>query len=215
LFDRIVDDLSDQKLARVLSEDEFYGLFGLTPPRRQRAGDAKQPGGQARPEPENPTTREVAVPPGPQVIRPEEPYSNVLKLRGILQACTRRIDWADPHFGVRALEELAALSPEAVTSIRIVSANRDNIVTDQTKRDYKRFRDEMRNRGITVEWRVTAERFHDRYIISEDFQYNVPPVNSIFQGAYAEMLQTPNTPPFERWFNSGVEMTQAPVVRPR
>lgn len=34
LFRDVVDDLSDEKLASVLSEREFYGLFGLEPPRR-------------------------------------------------------------------------------------------------------------------------------------------------------------------------------------
>jgi hypothetical protein len=110
---------------------------------------------------------------------------------------------------VKAFEEL--LLVQNVQHIRIVSANRENIVNEQSKREYLRFRKEMAAKGVSVEWRVSDALFHDRYIISDGFQYNVPPVNSIFQGAYAEMLQSPNRPPFDDWFKGGVNITDAPI----
>ena len=35
LFAQVVDELSDAKLEKVLSEEELFGLFGLTPPQRK------------------------------------------------------------------------------------------------------------------------------------------------------------------------------------
>lgn len=193
LFDRVVDDLSDDGLQKVLSEEELFGLFGLKP---RRALAQQRPTAPSQPAATVPSR-------GATVFRPEEPFSNVVKLRELLRSCDEYVWWADPHFGTRALEELAfVVDPSRVASIRILS--RAEQYNDRAARDLKRFVDEMTPKGITVEWRVTARSVsHDRYIVASNVTYNVPPVNSIFQGAYGEGIATTNRPPFEEWWQQG------------
>ena len=42
LFEEVVDELADVSLERVMSEEELFGLFGLTPPRRARQAVSEQ-----------------------------------------------------------------------------------------------------------------------------------------------------------------------------
>jgi hypothetical protein len=134
-----------------------------------------------------------------RVIRPEEPFSNVVRLRSILRESEEFIDWADPHFSSRALEELiVTLDPARVRAVRILSGLQN--VTDRAKRDFERFCDEVRQKGIVAEWRTLLAFAHDRFIITKDACYNVPPINSLLKGSYSEILETPNRPPFDEWW---------------
>jgi len=116
--------------------------------------------------------------------------------------------WVDMHFAARALEELVeGVDRSRVKEIRILSGP-DN-VNHRAKRDFQRLRAEMEGVGLRVAWRVVRERVtHDRYIITEGKVYNVPPVNSLFQGSYSEILLTPNVPPFETWWARGVPLEE-------
>ncbi|MBI4299012.1 MAG: DEAD/DEAH box helicase [Chloroflexi bacterium] len=186
LFDRVIDDLSDTGLQKVLSEEELFGLFGLKPRRVTRQDE------RSRVTPSQPGAAHV--------FRPEEPFSNVVRLREILRSCEDYIWWADPHFGARALEELAVVvDPSKIREIRILS--RSDQFTERAKSDFQRLCQEMARKGIAVEWRTTDKSIsHDRYIVGANQAYNVPPVNAIFQGAYGEGLRTTNRPPFEEWW---------------
>ncbi len=136
----------------------------------------------------------------------DKPFTNVARLRKILARCTGYIWWADPHFGTRALEELAIIAkPSRVKEIKILS--RTGIIQDmeKAKSDYKRFKEEMEGKGIRVEWRTTEGRIsHDRFIIGANVVYNVPPVNTIFEGSYSEAIESDTRPPFERWWQSAI-----------
>ena len=191
LFQSVIGDLSDAGLQKVLSEEELFGLFDLKPKRLSQ---------------EKETTKPVAVSHGKPglVFNPQEPYSNITKLREILRECEEYIWWEDPHFGQRALEELVMIvDPSQVNQIRILS--RQAQFTDNAKRDFKRFHKEMTAKGISVEWRVTKKSIaHDRYLITRNFTYNLPPVNSIYEGSYGEALHTTNRPPFEEWWQQAI-----------
>lgn len=183
LFDEVVEGLSDVNLEKVLSEEELFGLFGLTPPVRGKAS------GSASPEPSR-----------SPVFTPTTPFSNVIQLRDLLRRCSRYLWWADPHFGWRALEDiLFAIDITHVREIRILS--RALVVDDKARREFKRFADEMNSRGVNVAWRVTeASASHDRYIVTEHHTWNVPPVNAIYEGKYGEALETQTVPPFDEWW---------------
>ena len=65
----------------------------------------------------------------------------------------------------------------------------------------------MSKRGIKAELRVIDNKellntIHDRWIISENVCYNLPPINTIYQGQYAEIKITKNIPPFDNWWTS-------------
>jgi hypothetical protein len=137
------------------------------------------------------------------MVSPKTPFMNVVRLRRMIRTLAGVVWWADRHFGVRALEELAEeLEPERVDQIRILSGTAPNVLTARSMKDFEGFRDEMRNKGIESEWRVdhAAGDCHDRWIGDDSGAWNMPPVNTLFKNDYSEMLPTDSRPPFEEWW---------------
>ncbi len=139
-----------------------------------------------------------------RVIERDRPFSNALHLRQILRSCEDYIWWAEPHLPRKALESLVLEADRAkIAEIRLVSAPRE--IDEATRTDWKRFRSEMRALGITAGWRTAkpgALALHDRFIIGRREAWNVPPVNSLHKGDYAEAFKTPNRPPFSDWWDA-------------
>ena len=200
LFQEVVDELADVRLERVLSEEELFGLFNLTPPIRSKEGK-KEIIETRVPEIEAVPSQRVMV------VKPEEPYSNVLKLRQLLRDSEEYIWWVDLHFPARGLEELiASIDPALVREVRILSGPAN--VDQRAKHDFTRFREELSNKGIAAEWKILREFSHDRFIISKNRCYNVPPINSLLRGQYSEISETPNKPPFSQWWSKAVSIEQ-------
>ncbi|MFC1976797.1 hypothetical protein ACFLWS_00800 [Chloroflexota bacterium] len=199
LFQEVMDDLTDVQLERVLSEEELFGLFNLAPPVRSKEGKKE--------------IIEIELPeenlpsPGSTVVRPEEPYSNVLKLRQLLRGSEEYLWWIDPHFPPRGLEELMfSLDPSLVRDVRILSG--PDHVDLRAKRDFSRFREELGNKGIDTEWKILKGFTHDRFIMSKNRCYNVPPLNSLLKGQYSEISLTSNEPPFMQWWQQAISINE-------
>jgi hypothetical protein len=143
-----------------------------------------------------------------RVIEPDRPFSNVMHLRQMLRSCEDYIWWAEPHLPRKALESLALEADRSkIKEMRLVSSPRE--LDDATRKDWKRFCIEMNALGIEAGWR-TAEPgtlgLHDRYIIGRRQVWNLPPVNSLHKGDYAEAFKTPNRPPFADWWAAGTPL---------
>ena len=201
LFAQVVDELSDVNLQQLLSEEELFGLFNLKPPRRAGQGEPTPYSPQEPPESNSPSFEQpIAV-----VIDPKTPYSNVIHLREVVRNAEEYLYWADQHFRVRALEEIAiSVNPAAVRQIKILSGH--GVIDDKARREFKRFAEEMSQKGVVAEWRTLDPFAHDRYIVTSNSCFNVPPVGSLFQGQYAEILETPNRPPFDDWWSRSVAL---------
>jgi len=207
LFQEVVDELSDVRLERVMSEEELFGLFKLTPPIRSKEG--KKGIIETR------VLETEAVPSqgvqGVKVVKPEEPYSNVIKLRQLLRESEEYIWWIDPHFSARGLEELiASINPALVREVRILSGPAN--IDKRAKHDFTRFHEELSNKGIDAEWRILRGFSHDRFIINKNVCYNVPPINSLLQGQYSEISQTPNKPPFGQWWDKAITIDNFQII---
>lgn len=136
------------------------------------------------------------------MISPRTPYSNVARLRRVLRALGGVVTWADPHFGARALEELAdELDPANVAELRIISGDAPNVLSPRSFKDLQRFEQEMSNKGIPVEWRIdTARDWHDRFLVDANGSFNMPPVNNLFKNEYSEILPSDSKPPVDEWW---------------
>lgn len=161
--------------------------------------------------PKHQTVRSVTAPeqqqaPVIRVIEPDRPYSNIQQLRQTLRACKEFIVWIETHFPRKGLEPLAEEADSTrIQRIRILSgkANADA----RAVADYQRFRAEMKNGGISAEWRILDPMpTHDRYIITKDAAWNVPPVNTLYKGDFSEILKTTTKPPYEGWWKKAVEL---------
>jgi len=139
-------------------------------------------------------------------LSPDTPYSNIKALREAIRTCRSFIWWFDKHFSIKGLEPLSdELNGNIIDNIRVLTGTAN--VNDNLKKDFKRFETEMSKRGIKAELKVIYNKellntIHDRWIISENICYNLPPINTIYQGQYAEIKLTKNTPPFENWWTN-------------
>ncbi|MBI2910051.1 MAG: hypothetical protein HYX92_20615 [Chloroflexi bacterium] len=158
------------------------------------------------------------VPKGPQpggataaVIKPGEPFSNLVKLRRILRESEEYIWWADRYFRARALEELIeTIDPAIVQEVRILSGP-DN-VDERARGDFERFKKEVETKGISVEWRIAKDFAHDRFIISGRACFNVPSIDTLLRGHYSEINETPNRPHSK---SGGAKLLRSRVFPPR
>ena len=141
------------------------------------------------------------------MISPRTPFLNLVKLRRVIRPLKGTIWWADPHFGVRALEELAEqLDLDAVTEVRIVSGDAENVVTSRSLKEFERFREEMENHNIRSEWRVDPKDkrdWHDRWLADDKVAWNVPPINTLLKNDYSEISPAAERPPFDEWWSRG------------
>ncbi|WP_156096696.1 hypothetical protein [Amycolatopsis jejuensis] len=138
------------------------------------------------------------------MVSPKTPYLNVVRLRRVLRALKGIVWWADPHFGARALEEIAEeLDTGFVTEIRIISGDAENVVSPKSMKDFARFRAEMANKGVVAEWRVDGKfnrDWHDRWIADDKVTWNVPPINTLLKNDYSEISPATERPPLPTWW---------------
>lgn len=143
------------------------------------------------------------------MVSPKTPYLNVVRLRRVLRPLRGVVWWADPHFGARALEELAEeLDPQIVTEVRILSGNAPNVLSERSGKDFIRFAAEMAVKGIAAEWRVDGLRdWHDRWLADDRVAWNVPPVNTLFKNDYSEIYPASERPPLDDWWTRATPRT--------
>lgn len=200
LFQEVVEELADVQLERIMSEEELFGLFNLTPPVRSKEGKKELI--------ETKAPQEAVPSRSVMVVKPEEPYSNVLRLRQVIRESEEYLWWIDLHFSARGLEELIySVDPSLVKEVKILSGPAN--VDHRAKKDFKRFKEELTNKGISAEWQILQEFSHDRFIVSKNHCYNVPPINSLLRGQYSEISETPNRPPFEQWWSKSVSISES------
>lgn len=146
-------------------------------------------------------------------LSPETPYGNVINLKKLIRECKEEIKWFDKNFGVKGLEILYdEVDGNEIKNILILTSNDQN-VNSRMKSEYERFEKEMKTRNVKTELRVIVDKnevvdIHDRWIISKNVCYNLPPVNSIFQNQYAEITKTSNEPPFDKWWSKGIPLIE-------
>lgn len=156
------------------------------------------------------TSDEIEV--STKFLAPETPYSNVRNLREILRNSTGFVHWFDKHFSLRGLEPLHdEADGTKINEIKILSGITSGRVNERLRDDFIRFRDEMKTRQIDAELRIVCNKdilndIHDRWIISKNSVFNIPPIDTIFQGQYSEMKKTDNRPPFAEWWSYGIDI---------
>jgi hypothetical protein len=145
------------------------------------------------------------------MVSPRTPFLNVVRLRRIIRTLKGVVWWADPHFHSRALEELAEeLEAGAVTDLRILSGVAENVITDRSLKDFRRFQTEMSGKGVNAEWRMDtrgSRDWHDRWIADDRTAWNVPPINTLFKNDYSEMLPAVERPPLQTWWDRSTSRT--------
>jgi hypothetical protein len=173
----------------------------------------------------NKKTRAVKVlvsPDTPQVPRnifidPSRPFSNIMWIKRVLGECEDSIFWLDKHFQKEGLEWLWAIADaDKINEIRILSLDMgDKNLSLDSRKYYRRFNQEMVNKGITVVWKTIDSKLirdtHDRWILDGvGLVRNVPNVNAISSGQRSELNATDNydeaRKAFDGYWGQGIQV---------
>ena len=84
-------------------------------------------------------------------------------------------------------------------------------VNERFRNDFSRFASELDVLGKSTSLRVIVDKeilrdIHDRWIVTKDACWNVPSVDTILIGQYAEIKDTEYRPPFDEWWNSALDL---------
>ena len=147
-----------------------------------------------------------------ELIAPGEKLSNRIAILNAIGECAGYIHWVDKYFGPAGLPMLLeGMDTKNVREVKILSSI---VKADLRLRDdFKRFREELKGKGIEAELRVMdAELYrqlHDRWIISENASFNVPSPDVIAQAQYSEIKRTSQRLPFDAWWKNGADILAA------
>jgi hypothetical protein len=149
-----------------------------------------------------------------RAVEPDRPYGNLRQIRGVLRECKDYVWWADPHFSKKGLEPLHdEVGGGNFTTIKILSG--PSQASADAAKDFARFQTELAALGITTSWRIVADKgrtWHDRFIVTANKAWNVPPINTIYKGDYSELIRTDVRPPFEEWWKVGSDLAPSGAV---
>lgn len=137
-------------------------------------------------------------------IVPSTPFSNKLNFLTILRNSKGNVYWIDKHFRKEGLEFLFdGLPSKGVLSVTIISGKEN--VTQSAKSFFNDFKTELSEKGIQCEWRVINDEsfmFHDRWLLSDDLCYNIPPLRAIIKGQRSEIIRTESLPDIQAFLDA-------------
>lgn len=154
------------------------------------------------------------------LITPDTPFSNELMIRRTIESCRDFLYWVDKYFSRKGLEYLAdSLVKDKIRSIKILMDGTPLLIKETGKmkedlrNDFRKFTEEMKNRGIICELRVIVDskvrrNIHDRWIITKDNKFNLPSPDTIARGQYSEISETSSNIPFDLWWGNSLDIIQ-------
>lgn len=132
-------------------------------------------------------------------IDPARPFSNILWIKKVIGECEGFVYWLDKHFQKEALEWLWAVADaNKIKEIKIISLDLgDKNLNSEAKKCYKRFKQELNNKGIIATWATIDSKLindsHDRWILGKNnYLRNLPNVNAISSGQRSEINLSEN-----------------------
>lgn len=146
-------------------------------------------------------------------ISPDKPYSNRVEIENTLRSCENYIYWIDKYFSGKGFSYILGVfnssDKPSVEDIKILTSI-DKVNQDMFAR-FKEFRKELMKLGVKAEMRVIVKskikhELHDRWIITDGKNYNIPSTDTIARGQYSEIKETDNKPPFEKLWNSSLDL---------
>jgi len=156
----------------------------------------------------------TSVPTGGTLVTPATPYRNKRLMADLMGFAMHRLWWFDSHLPREALSLLydhAALG--SLKEVRLLSAGRAEL-RPVALDDYQRLRAELGARNISVEWRCLLDKEdfttkHDRWLLTDDRLWNVPPFTAVMQGKFGSLVLDMNAVPLADWWEAGTDMLEA------
>ena len=149
------------------------------------------------------------------LIEPKTPFSNESAMMETIRECREYIYWFDKYFSRKGLEWLKDLPDGQVSSIRILAArSRPTLAhTESLRNSFKKFKTEMKLKGINSELRILADskvekNIHDRWLITKNTAYGVPSTDTIQRGQTSLIVRDVQRPSFEDWWDHSLDIIE-------
>jgi len=112
---------------------------------------------------------------------PERPFTSLTSVFSLVESLKGSVQILDKDINEGVFKFLIRLDDDRVDSVQILGGK--SHFSPGLRDGYKAFKDELKNRGIAVEYRILddsdARKIHDRYLIAQDVVFNTPPWNII------------------------------------
>ena len=160
----------------------------------------------------NPKTLEDFSRASTKFLSPDTPFTNVRHFKEVLRNSSGFIHWFDKYFSSKGLEPLIdEADGTKINEIKVLGGLFSGRINERLRDDCIRLTAELKSRQIKFELRVLCDRgifdkIHDRWILSKDLVYNIPPIDAIFRGQFSEVKETTNRPPFEEWWSQSYDI---------
>lgn len=146
------------------------------------------------------------------MLQPKRPYSNTLQIRKLLLTAHEDIKWMDKYFSPKGLEIISECFVEGnfkVKNIYIITSV--DKYSDLLRKDYKKLKEELKQKDINLQLRVLdsrkiLEEIHDRWLIIDEVTYNIPSTDTIARGQYSEIIKSSSEPPFSFWWREAKDI---------
>jgi hypothetical protein len=123
--------------------------------------------------------------PSPEIeeisISPEKPFTSLTQIYELIGTLKSVVQLLEKDFDEEAFKFLLRLDNTKVSKLQILGGK--SHLGSSLKEAYTAFREEMKRRGIAVEYRILddedSKEIHDRYLIAQGVAYNTPPWNII------------------------------------
>jgi len=129
-------------------------------------------------------------------VSPDTPFTNICKLRQVLRSCKGDIFWIDKHFRKEGLEIIIdSINFKEIKSLTIISGPSN--ITATFIQDYFLLKQELSKYAVIIQLLIIDEisfKWHDRWIVSDNLNYNVPPILAIIQGQRADIIRVNSKP---------------------
>lgn len=146
----------------------------------------------------------------PSMTTPHTPYTNIKIIRRALEECKDNLCWIDKYFSLSDLDILSEANLKGkIKEIKILISLKSS--DEKMRNNFVRFRKEMKDKSIECEMRVvvdskTYSEYHDRWVLSNNVNYNLMSGDVAKRGQYAEIKRTENVPPFDRWWKNSLDI---------
>jgi len=146
-------------------------------------------------------------------ISPAKPYSNRMQMEQTIKSCANYIHWLDKYFSKKGFDYLLSVfsstDKPSVNEIKILTSL--DKIDKKNRKYFKEFKEEMNNLGIKVEMKVIVDneiksKIHDRWIITDGKNYNIPSTDTIARGQYSEIKETKGEVPFDEWWDESLDV---------
>ncbi|MEW6557389.1 MAG: ORF6N domain-containing protein [Elusimicrobiota bacterium] len=144
------------------------------------------------------------------LISPEKPFSNKKNFKDIIRSCRKYIYWVDKYFSEIGLELLSeSVDFEKVKIIKILTSAEK--VNEKLEKSFRDFKVELKNNDVICKLKVITDNkirtsIHDRWLMSDNFCFNLPSTDTLARGQYSEIKKTLNRPPFAKWWNKSTDI---------